>query len=374
MSNVEKLINEINRDFKEQIAMTGIKRKPSPKIPFSSPRANYMLYGGLPRGRLIEFAGEEASGKTSSALDITANAQKIFAQEWEEEIAELKSLNKLNKEQTYQLAILEAGKPRQIVYADCENTLDEDWAKKLGVDLDRLIVLKPMSQTAEQIFEILLQFIETGDVGLVVIDSLGVMLSAQAFEKTMEEKTYGGIAAALTLFSKKAELLCHKYDCMLIGINQVRENMNSPYGGLITTGGKAWRHNASVRLMFQKGAYVDKLGNELKRNTESPAGNLVMINVTKTKVCKPDRRVGFYTLKYDTGIDVIADIIELAVKYDMIHQAGAWFTFLNEDGEVLADKEGEAIKLHGKASIAPFLEANEDILNNLIERINRLIE
>ena len=99
-----------------------------------------------------------------------------------------------------------------------------------------------------------------------------------------------------------------------------------------------------------------------------------MINVTKTKVCKPDRRVGFYTLKYGTGIDVIADIIELAVKYDMIHQAGAWFTFLNEDGEVLADKEGEAIKLHGKASIAPYLENNPQLLETITERINRLIE
>ena len=135
-----------------------------------------------------------------------------------------------------------------------ENTLDEEWAQKLGVDIDKLILLEPQSQTAEQIFEMLLQMIDTDEVGLVVIDSLGVMLSAQAYEKRWKKRSYGGIAAALTLFSKKAELLCTKYNCTLIGINQMREDINSPYGGTITTGGKGWKHTCSVRLMFPKGS------------------------------------------------------------------------------------------------------------------------
>lgn len=374
MSKLDILIKDFNKQYKEEIAARGIPRIETQKIPFSSPRANYMLYGGIPRGRIVEFAGEENSGKTTTALDIVANAQKLFQEEWENEITELEAIDKKKKEQQSRLDYIKARGPKQIVYADCENTLDEEWAKKLGVDTDKLILLKPQSQTAEQIFEMLLQMIDTDEVGLVVIDSLGVMLSAQAYEKSMEEKTYGGIAAALTLFSKKAELLCTKYNCTLIGINQMREDINSPYGGMITTGGKGWKHNCSVRLMFQKGAYIDERGNELRRSAESPAGNLVMINIAKTKVCKPDRRVGFYTLNYDNGIDKVADTVEVALKYGIIQQAGAWFSIIDiETGEIMEDDTGELIKLQGKPNVIEYLKENEYLFTEIYNKIKSLI-
>jgi len=374
MGKLDMLIKEFNKQYKEEIVARGIPRIETQKIPFSSPRANYMTYGGIPRGRIIEFAGEENSGKTTTALDIVANAQKLFQEEWETEITELEAIDKKKKEQQSRLDYIKARGPKQIVYADCENTLDEEWAQKLGVDTNKLILLKPQSQTAEQIFEMLLQMIDTDEVGLVVIDSLGVMLSAQAYEKTMEEKTYGGIAAALTLFSKKAELLCTKYNCTLIGINQMREDINSPYGGMITTGGKGWKHNCSVRLMFQKGAYIDERGNELRRSAESPAGNLVMINIVKTKVCKPDRRVGFYTLKYDNGIDKVADTVEVALKYGIIQQAGAWFNFVDiETREIITDEEGEVIKIQGKPNLIEYLQNNPHLYNEISEKMSELI-
>ncbi len=374
MGKLDTLIKDFNKQYKEEIVARGIPRIETQKIPFSSPRANYMLYGGIPRGRIVEFAGEENGGKTTTALDIVANAQKLFQEEWENEITELEAIDKKKKEQQSRLDYIKARGPKQIVYADCENTLDEEWAQKLGVDIDKLILLKPQSQTAEQIFEMLLQMIDTDEVGLVVIDSLGVMLSAQAYEKTMEEKTYGGIAAALTLFSKKAELLCTKYNCTLIGINQMREDMNSPYGGMITTGGKGWKHNCSVRLMFQKGAYIDERGNELRRSAESPAGNLVMINIAKTKVCKPDRRVGFYTLNYDNGIDKVADTVEVALKYGIIQQAGSWFNFVDiETGEIMEDDTGELIKLQGKPNVIEYLKENEYLFTEIYNKIKSLI-
>ena len=375
MSKLDILIKDFNKQYKEDIAARGIARIQTQRIPFSSPRANYMLYGGIPRGRIVEFAGEENGGKTTTALDVVANAQKLFLKEWEDEIAELEATDKPKKEQQARLAYLKSRGPKQVVYADCENTLDEDWATKLGVDVDFLIVLKPMSQTAEQIFEMLLQMIETDEVGLVVLDSLGVMLSAQAYEKTMEEKTYGGIAAALTLFSKKAELLCTKYNCTLIGINQMREDMNSPYGGMITTGGKGWKHNCSLRLMFQKGAYIDERGNELKRSAESPAGNLVMISIAKTKICKPDRRTGFYTLRYDTGVDVIADTVETALKYGIIQQSGAWFNFIDIDsGEIITDENDDIIKVQGKVNLFDYLRETPTMLEEISDKISTLIE
>ena len=374
MSKLDMLIKDFNKQYKEEIAARGIPLIQTQKIPFSSPRANYMLYGGLPRGRIIEFAGEENGGKTTTALDIVANAQPLFDEEWEQEIKDLESIDKRKKEQQTRLDYLKARGPEQVVYADCENTLDEDWARNLGVDTDKMVLLKPQSQTAEQIFEMLLQMMETDEVGLVVIDSLGVMLSAQAYEKTMEEKTYGGIAAALTLFSKKAELLCSKYNCTLIGINQMRENMNSPYGGMITTGGKGWKHNCSIRLMFQKGSYIDERGNEIKRSAETPAGNQVLISIAKTKVCKPDRRVGYYTLNYHTGIDKIADTIEVALKYGIINQAGAWFTFIDiETGEIITDEEGEDLKVQGKPNLIEYLQNDPHLYNEISEKVSELI-
>jgi len=374
MGKLDILIKDFNKQYKEEIAARGIPLIQTQKIPFSSPRANYMLYGGLPRGRIIEFAGEENGGKTTTALDIVANAQPLFDEEWEQEIKDLEAIDKRKKEQQARLDYLKARGPKQVVYADCENTLDEDWARNLGVDTDKMVLLKPQSQTAEQIFEMLLQMMETDEVGLVVIDSLGVMLSAQAYEKTMEEKTYGGIAAALTLFSKKAELLCNKYNCTLIGINQMRENMNSPYGGMITTGGKGWKHNCSVRLMFQKGAYIDERGNEIKRSAETLAGNQVLINIAKTKVCKPDRRVGYYTLNYETGIDKIADTIEVALKYGIINQAGAWFNFVDiETGEIITDEEGEIIKVQGKPNLIEYLQNDPHLYNEISEKVSELI-
>lgn len=374
MGKLDVLIKDFNKYFKEQIAARGIQRIHVDKIPFSSPRATYMLYGGLPRGRIVEFAGEENGGKTTSALDAVANAQKLFKEEWQKEIDDLEAIEKRKKEQDARLTYLKSRGPKQAVYLDCENTLDEDWARLLGVAVDEMMVIKPMSQTAEQLFEMVLQIIETDEAGIVIIDSLGVMLSAQAYEKSMEEKTYGGIAAPLTLFSKKAELLCIKYNCTLIGINQMREDMKSTYGGMTTTGGKGWKHNCSLRLMFQKGSFIDESCNEIKRSSESPAGNLVSINIAKTKICKPDRRIGFYTLNYTYGIDVLNDTVELAIKYGIINKAGAWFTFVDiETGEFITDDEDEIIKLQGKANVLEYLQENEHLFEEISTKLNQLI-
>ena len=378
MSKLDILVNQINRQYKEDIASRGIPVRHFEKIPFSSPLANYMLYGGIPRGRIIEFAGEENGGKTTTALDIVANAQKLFNKEYKNELEELTLNDKRTKDQEVRLKYLNDRGVKKIVYCDCENTLDVEWAEKLGVDTSNMILLKPMSQTAEQIFEMLLQMMETDEVGLVIIDSLGVMLSAQAFEKTMEEKTYGGIAAPLTLFSKKAELLCTKYDCTLIGINQMREDM-SGYGQQITTGGKGWKHNCSLRLMFRKGDYIDENNVAVRRTFDSPAGNLVEIAIAKTKVCKPDRRNGYYTLKYNYGVDVLSDTIDLAVKYDIIQKSGSWFSIIDtETGEILQENilndEGnidhtEDLKFQGRPALIDYLRNNQTLFDSIKDKV-----
>lgn len=331
---MDDIMKDLNKEFKEDLIHVGLASYDYSRIPFTSPRLNYMTFGGIPEGKLIEFYGEEHGGKTTTALDVVANFQNMEKQRAEEDADYT---------------------PRRVVYADLENTLDEVWATKLGVEVNELILFQPTNQGAETIFEWLLKMIDTGEIGLMVIDSLGVMVSNQALEKSVEDKTYGGIAMALTNFSKKAEMFCHRHDCTIIGINQMRADMNSPYGGSTTTGGQAWKHNCAVRLEFRMGKYIDANGNDLNRGAENPAGNIVMVSMKKNKTCPPTRRTGFYTINYLTGIDYLKDLVEVAIKYDLVQKAGAWFSIVDpESGELIE-------KVQGVARVYDYLENDEHL-------------
>lgn len=331
---IDEVMKNFNKTWKEELVHTGVATYDYERIPFTSPRLNYMTFGGIPLGKLIEFYGEEHGGKTTTALDVVANYQQVY--------------------------------DRKVLYVDAENTLDTVWATKLGVNLDELIILNPTSQGAEDIFQFILDMIDTNEVGLVIIDSLGVMVSNQAMEKTVDQKTYGGIAMALTNFSKKAEGLCMRNNCTVIGINQMRDDMNSMYGGTTTTGGKAWKHNTVLRLEFRRGKFIDTKGNELTRSAENPAGNIVNVALIKSKVCPPTRRTGFYTLRYDTGIDYLNDLIEVAIKYGIVKKSGAWFEIVDiETGEVISDK------VQGQANVYALLENDEELLAKVEQLVDK---
>lgn len=344
MSVLDDIIKDVNKKFKSNLLNTGVVFSEVPRIPFSSPRLNYMLYGGIPVGRLIEFSGEEGGGKTTTALDLVKNAQILYPE-------------------------------RKVLYVDIERTFDSVWANKLGVDVSKLILFTPEEQTAEQIFEVTKQLISSGEIVLTVLDSLGAMISAQAYSKTMEDKTYGGISTALTLFSKAVIPICARHQSTIIGINQVREDMNSMYGGVVTTGGRAWKHNCSVRMMFSRSDYIDDRGTSISRSVENPAGHLVKVALQKSKVCKVDRKIGTYTLRYMDGIDYISDTIDVAVKEGVIAVAGAWYTIIdNETGEILKDNEGKDLKFQGKAKVHEFLSNNEQVFNEVALQVaNKII-
>lgn len=382
MSKSEALFKEFNKKYKAELFSVGTIIHNCSRIPFSSPRANYMLYGGIPRGRVTEFSGEEGSGKSTTALDIVANAQKLFESEWREKISYLESKEKLTKDQTSELLDLRERGPLKVLWVDCENTFDEPWAEILGVDVPTMYYMGPDSQSAEEIFDMILPLIETGDLGLVVIDSLGAMVSQQEMEKDVTESTYGGISKALTKFSNKVKGLCAQTNCAVIGINQVRENMNPGYAGptFVTPGGKCWKHTCSVRLIFRKGTPFDENYKDVKQSYENPFGHRVTIKVEKTKVCNPDRKLGFYTLTYTKGIEALLDIIDIAISKDIIHQAGAWFTFIDPvTGEIISreDENGNRIdiKVQGQASLMPFLkkDENKDLLDMITNYVNSVI-
>lgn len=383
MTKCEELFKEFNKKSQSELFSVGTSVQDCTRIPFSSPRANYMLYGGIPRGRITEFAGEEGSGKTTTSLDIAGNAQKLFKEEWEQKVHDLESKDKLTKEQTTYLQELRQSGPKKVLWVDCENTFDDFWSQKLGVDVQIMYYMKPDSQSAEEIFDMILPLILTGEIGLVVIDSLGMMVSQQEMDKDIEDSTYGGISRALTKFSKKVEAACAKTNCALIGINQVRDNLNAGYGGpsYVTPGGKCWKHVCSVRLMFRQGTPFDEKFNDVKKSFENPYGHRVLISVAKTKVCKPDRKSGFYTLTYDDGIVPLVDIIDIAINKGIILKSGGWFRFVNiTTGEVLCNKdedgELEEIKVQGQTNILPFLqlEENKDILQMVVDQVNEIIK
>lgn len=315
MSGLSATISEINKKFGSSVLNFGIKEdltSTKNKIKFSSPRLNYMLYGGIPRGRLIEFAGEENSGKTTTALDLVSNAQEQFEKEYEEAIEYLESLDKPTKQQQQQLQFLKARGPLKCLFVDCENTLDEEWARILNVNLEDLLILKPENQTAEEIFDAIEELCKTEGIGFVVLDSLGVMVSQNAYEESYEKRQYGGISIPLTAFTKKCVQLFKRLNITFIGINQLRDKINSPMGGKDTTGGRAWKHNCfsgNTKFLTDKGlrrfrdckdgeivTVVDKDG-ELREATVKYFGvqplqkvTLSTPNMSYEVICTPDHR------------------------------------------------------------------------------------
>lgn len=326
---LDEIIKEVNKNAKEEIVTKGLADFTYVRIPFTSPRMNYMTYGGLPTGKLIEFFGEEHGGKTTTALDIVANFQNLFPD-------------------------------KDVLFVDAENTFDVEWARKIGVDVEKLIVLQPKSQSAEQIFQIICDMVDTGELGLWVLDSIGALLSAQEWDKTLEDKTYGGVSKPLTLFSKRVEMLMQRHKCTGIGINQLRDKMNSTFGGTTTPGGRGWKHFCSVRIEFSRGRFIDEKGNEVSRGAENPAGNIVLANAVKNKTAPPTRHIGQYTIRYDIGIDYISDLVDVAILYNIIDKHGAWFSIVDiHTGEMLKDK------IQGQANLYQVLDDDVELLQKV---------
>ena len=303
---------------------------------------DYCLYGGIPEGRIIELSGAEGSGKTTTAFMIAASYIK-------EEL-------KRNPEE-----------PRCIIFLDNEGTLDPTWASVFGYDLSeeapvKTIVIRPEGQNAEEIFDMALNLLRTGEVGLLIFDSIATLVPAQIADESMEKYQMGGIAKSLTRFANTALGLLRKYHATLIAINQVRENM-SAYGNPITTpGGRAWKHACSSRLMFKRGEFFDADGNKLSTTAESPAGHIVNVAVLKTKTNKWDRKGGSYRLNYTRGVDILSDTIEAALHFGLIDNStqGSFKIIDPSTGEIKLDAAGNEIKIRGKANVTTYFNEHLD--------------
>lgn len=336
MSQLDALIDKYNKEAKSNVISVGVKRFDVPKIPFSSPRANYVTYGGIPMYRLTEFSGEDSGGKTTSALDIIGNYQRMEDS-------------------------------KRVLFIDHEGTYDEYWATKLGVDVSSVIVFTPEQQTAEEIFDMILEFIKTNEVGLVVIDSIACLLPAQVKDQSIADKQeMTGVAKSLTRFCKEVCPYLHKYKCTMIAINQLRDDLNSMWGGVTTPGGKGFKHFCSLRLRFSKGQMFDKNFTVVTSNCENPYGQYVKIALLKSKVSRPDRRLGTYTLVYTEGIDAIGDTIDVAIELGYIIKGGAWLRVVDtETGEI-----SDTLKFQGRSRMIQYYRDNPDAYQEMFNKVN----
>lgn len=387
MNPLDKVMSDINKKYKQNIVQIGTERAYVEKIPFSSPRANYMTYGGVPVGKSTELFGPEGGGKTTSALDLVGQAQKAAKRAWEKELNEVNDelatlVEKNNKSDKDRIKKLSAKQeqmvidgPRRAVYIDAENTLDEEWAQKNGVDTDALYLVKPEDQTAEQVLQIVLDFIDTGHVCIIVIDSIPMLVSQQIFDQTLEKKSYGGIAGALTEFSRRVSSKISKHHTALVTINQSRDDLSNEYNQYHTPGGRAWKHLHALRIYCRKGLYLDDKNQEIPTSkAQTPFGNKGDLKIIKTKVCKPDRLTGFHTINYEKGIDVMNDTIEMALQYKFITQSGAWFYIIDPStGEVMETGDDETLRFQGRPKLLAYLEDDKDLFDELYEAVNEQI-
>lgn len=335
-TKIDEIMKRVNKDLKEEAITKGMPVYEYEKIPFTSPKMNYVTYGGLPMGRLIEFYGEEGGGKTTTALDVIANFQNIYPD-------------------------------REVFYVDAENTLDIDWAKKIGVDVDSIRLYQPKTESAEFIFQIIKEMTNTGETGLWVLDSVPCLTSDADLKKDLtDSERVAGVSGILTRFCREIVGPCAKQNCMGIFINQIREKINSTIPGQTTTpGGKALKHFCTTRIEFRKGSYIDEAGKTISRSSGEPNKQKIMVNMIKTKFCSPKRHIGQYTIDYDLGIDYITDLIEQAIYYDIVLKSGAWYQIVDVDsGEVLRDKVQGMSKLHD------VLDEDTELMEKLESMVN----
>ncbi|MBA9006950.1 MULTISPECIES: recombinase RecA [Thermomonospora] len=314
---LETALAQIERQFgKGSVMRLGDEaRAPVEVIPTGSISLDIALgIGGLPRGRVIEVYGPEGSGKTSIALHAVANVQK---------------------------------KGGIAAFVDAEHALDPDYAKKLGVDTDALLVSQP--DTGEQALEIADMLVRSGAIDIIVIDSVAALVPRAEIEGEMGDSHVGLQARLMSQALRKMTGAINQTKTTAIFINQLREKIGVMFGSPeTTTGGRALKFYASVRLDVRR---IETL----KDGTE-PVGNRVRVKVVKNKVSPPFKTADF-DLLYGQGISREGGLIDLGVEHGFVRKAGAWYTY---EGDQLGQ---------GKENARNFLKNNPDIADEIEKKI-----
>lgn len=356
MSDIKSILRDINKKFGESVAQMGVpKLKEAGTLSLGSPALDMCLYNSLPEGKFIELNGLESSGKTTLAFLIASDY--------------IKKEKERNPEN-----------PRKILFVDAEATCDPQWAlKSTGYDMNNkeveTIYIQGSGQTAEEYFDAVRDLVSTGEVGLVIFDSLTMLVSQQINDESFEKKDMGTVAKALGDFCKRCIGVFNRNHCTFIGINGLTENIGGYGDVLVTPGGKTWKRACAVRLRVKKGSFFDEGGNDLKSSAENPAGNVIQIFVEKTKVCKWDRKLGFTSLNYSSGIDLIQDTVECALYFGLIDNSTQGYFKLADPctGEILKDEKGNELKIKGKKNVKPYFKDHPDLFKSLYNKCYEML-
>ena len=265
--------------------------------------------GGVPRGRIVEVYGPESSGKTTLALQILAEAQKMGG---------------------------------EVAFIDVEHALDPTYAAALGVDIDSLLVSQP--DTGEQAMEICEALVRSGAIDAVVVDSVAAMVPRAEIEGEMGDSHVGLQARLMSQALRKLTGVIGKTNTVCIFINQLREKIGVMYGNPETTpGGRALKYFSSVRIDVRRIETL-KVGGEM-------IGNRTRAKIVKNKVAPPFKEAEFDII-YGEGISKIGEIVDLGVKLDLIDKAGAWYTY----GDV---------RVQGRDSMKEYLREHPDVSDKI---------
>ena len=270
--------------------------------------------GGLPKGRIIEIYGPESSGKTTLTLHVVAEAQK---------------------------------KGGICAFVDAEHALDPQYAKKLGVNLDELLISQP--DTGEQALEIVDTLVRSGAVSLVVVDSVAALTPKAELEGDMGDMQMGSQARLMSQAMRKLTASISRTNCMVIFINQIRMKIGVMFGSPeTTTGGNALKFYASVRLDIRRiGAIKDR---------EEVVGNSTRVKVVKNKVAPPFKQVEF-DIMYGEGISKTGELVDLGVKAGVVEKSGAWYSYGDE-------RIGQ-----GRENAKQFLKEHPDVAQAIEDKI-----
>lgn len=378
MASYADIIKKKKKDWQCEHLMDGAHTARGSKLPFSSPLMNWATYGGIPRNKITEFFGDPGGGKTTTSVDICKNAIDIFRDEYDAKVSNLReAISNGNKQAVSELADLEDLGPKKVLYIDLEHSFDTEWSETLGIDESEIDIMQPPDIIAEDILNTILEIVQTSEVGLIVLDSIPSLVPKCELDKAVGEKTVSALAGILTIFLRKVVPMLTRYECTLLFINQIRDNMDNPYV-IKTPGGQAPKFYSSLRIYFRVGSPVDALGIEQPKKFENPSGYLIDAQITKQKSAPWDRKHATYYLMCKSGIRPDFDYAHLAInKYHIISKSGAWFTMSDpETGEVLMREDPNVkgglspVKINGLAKVYEYLQTNIEYYNKLKKFIN----
>lgn len=375
MSKLDDVIAGLNKKFKTDIITTDNEStfEGKERVPFPDPAFKYLFYGDCYTHTLWEVSGELSSGKSSFCLGIAGEFQRYYKKKWEDEVAQLQAIEKPSKTEKARLDDLLENGYKKVAWLDSEHSMDFVWAKKNNLDVESVVYIKPQQESAETLLETTLNLIESGGICLLVIDSLAALSSNSALQKSLEEKTYCGISSALTAWTSKVLPMLNKYDCTVICINQERDVIGAMFPTTRTVGGRAFAYGCHCRITMRKGKPIDENYAEIPNKEESYYGNKVEVQILKNKMCPPKRRRTSFVITYDHGIFALYNYINIAISLNIIQKAGAWFTLVDSEGNMVTDENGNNCKWQGMKNVIAYMEEHESIYKELAKAVDEAI-